>query len=154
MMMTMATSVVMTDEHNACSICLLTEKLYTNPTVPPPSITEVSELAKRLNFTLSDDEIEQCHTLMTGAVETFTRLDHLVEPTLPVKYPRTPGYRPSAEENTNNAWYVDHDYSQYYLLFASFPEYHFNMPQVFLLHVKLDFINNSVSGVLVCANAL
>ena len=29
------------------------------------------------------------------------------EPTLPVKYPRTPGYRPTADENTHNAWYID-----------------------------------------------
>src|SRR5262249_31680876 len=29
----------------------------------------------------------------------------LAEPKLPVKYPRAPGYRPSAEENPFNAWY-------------------------------------------------
>ncbi|XP_064595450.1 amidase-like [Liolophura sinensis] len=29
----------------------------------------------------------------------------MVEPALPVKYPRTPGYRPGPEENTLNAWY-------------------------------------------------
>ena len=28
-----------------------------------------------------------------------------MEPKLPVKYPRAPGYRPSPEENPHNAWY-------------------------------------------------
>ena len=33
-------------------------------------------------------------------------VDRLAEPTLPVKYPRTPGHRPSQTENPLNAWYV------------------------------------------------
>ena len=38
-----------------------------------------------------------------GAYET---VDKMVAPTLPVKYPRVPGYRPDQEENKYNAWYV------------------------------------------------
>ncbi|KAL9961246.1 hypothetical protein ACROYT_G030155 [Oculina patagonica] len=37
--------------------------------------------------------------------DTYQRLYELPDPKLPVKYPRTPGYRPSAEENPYNAWY-------------------------------------------------
>ena len=33
-----------------------------------------------------------------------TLLDQLPEPLPPVKYPRTPGYRPSPQENSHNAW--------------------------------------------------
>src|SRR5262249_7654493 len=39
-----------------------------------------------------------------GMKASYDRLDELVEPKLPVKYPRTAGQRPSAEENRYNAW--------------------------------------------------
>ena len=38
--------------------------------------------------------------------DTYERLSELVSPTLPVKYPRLPGHKPSPEENKYNAWYV------------------------------------------------
>ena len=37
--------------------------------------------------------------------DTYQRLYELPDPKLEVKYPRTPGYRPSAEENPYNAWW-------------------------------------------------
>ncbi|XP_072025744.1 amidase-like isoform X2 [Amphiura filiformis] len=80
-------------------------ELFQDPTVPGPTTEELSALATRLNYSLSDDELKQCHSLITGALKGFNRLDHLVEPTLPVKYPRTPGYRPTADENPYHAWY-------------------------------------------------
>ena len=48
-------------------------------------------------------------TIVTEAIsktlgDTYQRLYELPDPKLPVKYPRTPGYRPSAEENPYNAW--------------------------------------------------
>ena len=42
---------------------------------------------------------------MAGSIASYARLDELAEPKLPVKYPRDPGYRPPAEENSYNAWY-------------------------------------------------
>ena len=39
-----------------------------------------------------------------GFLLGFNRLEDLAEPALPVKYPRTPGYRPPPEENPYNAW--------------------------------------------------
>ncbi|XP_072025732.1 amidase-like [Amphiura filiformis] len=81
------------------------KELFQDPTVPGPTTAELSALATRLNYSLSDDELKQCHSLVTGALKGFNQLDHLVEPTLPVKYPRTPGYRPTAEEDPSNAWY-------------------------------------------------
>ncbi|XP_072025737.1 amidase-like isoform X3 [Amphiura filiformis] len=83
----------------------LNPELFQDPTVPGPTTAELSALATRLNYSLSDDELKQCHSLVTDALKGFNRLDHLVEPTLPVKYPRTPGYRPTAEENPYRAWY-------------------------------------------------
>ncbi|XP_072042894.1 amidase-like [Amphiura filiformis] len=80
-------------------------ELFSDPTVPGPTTSELSALATRLNYSLNDDELKQCHSLINGALKGFNRLDHLVEPTLPVKYPRTPGYRPNGDENPYNAWY-------------------------------------------------
>ena len=36
--------------------------------------------------------------------DTYQRLYELPDPKLPVKYPRTPGYRPAQEDNPYNAW--------------------------------------------------
>ena len=35
---------------------------------------------------------------------TYQRLSEIPDPKLPVKYPRTPGYRPVGEDNPLNAW--------------------------------------------------
>src|SRR5881392_222749 len=42
---------------------------------------------------------------MSAGIESYRRIDQLTEPTLAVRYPRTGGYRPSADENPLNAWY-------------------------------------------------
>ena len=42
--------------------------------------------------------------LIGDSLVGMARLDEIPEPTLPVKYPRTPGYRPPPEENKYNAW--------------------------------------------------
>src|SRR5438309_69633 len=41
---------------------------------------------------------------MSAGIESYRRIDQLTEPTLAVRYPRTGGYRPSADENPLNAW--------------------------------------------------
>jgi amidase len=33
-------------------------------------------------------------------------VDAMADNLPPVRYPRTPGYRPTGEENTHNAWYI------------------------------------------------
>ena len=38
---------------------------------------------------------------------TYQRLSEIPDPKLPVKYPRTPGYRPVGEDNPDNAWQVN-----------------------------------------------
>lgn len=42
---------------------------------------------------------------MAPQLGDLRRLEQMVEPTLPVKYARTPGYRPAAAENPLNAWF-------------------------------------------------
>ena len=41
---------------------------------------------------------------LTFTLGAYTRMYQYAEPTLPVKYPRTPGFRPSQEDNKYNAW--------------------------------------------------
>jgi amidase len=73
--------------------------------VKKPTIEQLKRIAEEFNLTLTDDELSLYQELMEGTIESYNRLNQLVEPSLPVKYPRTPGYRPSAEENPYNAWY-------------------------------------------------
>jgi len=53
----------------------------------------------------SDSELDDYAELITTWQESYNRVAELPEPKLPVKYSRTPGYRPSVEENPLNAWY-------------------------------------------------
>jgi amidase len=70
-----------------------------------PTRAELAQLARECHLNLGEEELSAYLRLIEGILPTYTRLDELVEPTLPVKYPRTPGYRPGPEENTCNAWY-------------------------------------------------
>ena len=76
------------------------------PTGPKaPSAHEVAELAREFEIELSADEAESYAEIIGGAVHAYRRIEELPERKPPVKYPREPGYRPSADENPYNAWY-------------------------------------------------
>ena len=66
---------------------------------------QVLEIARAFGMTLTEEDAVSFRGLMAGSIASYARLDELAEPKLPVKYPRGPGYRPSAEENPYNAWY-------------------------------------------------
>ena len=65
----------------------------------------VLEMADRFGFDLSLEDAQSFAGLMGGLTAAYDRLDELAEPSLPVKYPRSPGFRPSPADNPNNAWY-------------------------------------------------
>ncbi len=76
------------------------------PTGPrAPSAQEVAELARDFEIELSAAEAESYATMISGAVHAYRRIEELPERKPPVKYPRTPGYRPGPDENPYNAWY-------------------------------------------------
>ena len=56
-------------------------------------------LVTQLLFTLFFPE-----AISSTLADTYQRLYELPDPKLPVKYPRTPGYRPAQEDNPYNAW--------------------------------------------------
>ena len=70
-----------------------------------PTIEQLREIAHMYGMHLNDADLESFRGLMNGAFESYRRIDQLTEPALPVRYARTRGYRPTAEENPLNAWY-------------------------------------------------
>ena len=70
-----------------------------------PNSQEIRETAKALNLDLNDHEVEMFSTFMEPIIADYQMIDAMEAPTLPVKYPRTAGYRPNDNENTHNAWY-------------------------------------------------
>src|SRR5258705_7386757 len=76
-------------------------------TVAPrlPTAAEILELARGFGMTLTEADASSFRGLMAGSMASYGRLDELAEPKLPVRYARTPGYRPPERENPLNAWY-------------------------------------------------
>jgi amidase len=72
-------------------------------TVPTPA--QLQDIATKMGLSLTDSDIASFITLMKPHVDAYNVVDQLPDNLPRVKYPRTPGYRPSPEENTRNAWY-------------------------------------------------
>src|SRR5436305_5223768 len=70
-----------------------------------PTMEQLRAIASMYNLLMSDAELEAYRGLMSASFESYRRIDQLPEPALPVRYARTGGYRPTAEENHLNAWY-------------------------------------------------
>lgn len=73
--------------------------------VRPPTTSQIRDIAQEFNLALTDDDAASFAGIIAGALDVYSRLDRLPEPKLPVNYPRSPGRRPSAEENPYNGWY-------------------------------------------------
>jgi len=73
--------------------------------VKAPSIDDLAHIAENLSFSLQTEDLESFRGLMASSIASYSRLDELTEPTIPVKYPRTSGFRPQPEDNPYNAWY-------------------------------------------------
>src|SRR3989440_10503553 len=69
-----------------------------------PTIGQLREIAHMYGMHLNDEDLESFRGLMGAIFESYHRIDQLSEPVLPVRYARTGGYRPTAEENPLNAW--------------------------------------------------
>ena len=75
-------------------------------TVKKPTTEEMLEVSRELGMHMAPAEIETYIELMGGAVAAYNILEQMPDELPLVKYPRTPGYQPSAAENRYNAWYV------------------------------------------------
>src|SRR5713101_9882490 len=69
-----------------------------------PTSAELAAVGKQLGMALSDADIAFFLETMTGNVAAYGALEAMADNLPPVKYPRTPGYRPEGEENKYNLW--------------------------------------------------
>ncbi len=74
--------------------------------VSPPTPAQLREVAAEMGLSLTDHSIASFIALMQPYVEGYNTIDAMPDNLPVVKYPRTPGYWPSGEENPYNAWYV------------------------------------------------
>ena len=70
-----------------------------------PTVEEFFRIAEEYNLDPSPADIESYIELSQPILDSYARLDQLTAPSLPVKYPRSPGVRPQPEDNPLGAWY-------------------------------------------------
>jgi amidase len=75
-------------------------------TIPRPSRDQVRAVARDLGMSLTDDDAQSYIGLMEASLATYEALEAMPDELPPVKYPRTPGREPAAQENPFNAWCV------------------------------------------------
>jgi amidase len=78
-------------------------------TIKVPTLEQLREVAAELGFTMGDQELELQRQSLLPSFAAYNLLDRMPDELPEVKYPRTPGRRPSAEENPYGAWYVKTD---------------------------------------------
>ena len=74
-------------------------------TVVLPTPAQLRSVAEQCGLSLTDDDVASFRGLMQGSIEAYNLVAAMPDEVPEVKYPRTPGHRPSAEENPRNAWY-------------------------------------------------
>jgi amidase len=74
--------------------------------VKRPTLDQMKEIVTSLHMSMSDREVSEYLDVMEGTFQAYDRVAQLPDYLPEVRYPRTPGYRPSAAENTLNAWAV------------------------------------------------
>src|ERR1700722_12088654 len=77
--------------------------------VKRPTVEQMSDIVESLGMTMSKERVGEFLSLMEGNFAAYDLVDQMPDEIPVVKYPRTPGYRPSPEENPLNAWYVKTD---------------------------------------------
>jgi amidase len=70
-----------------------------------PSPEQMRDVARQCGLSLSDADAGSFRTLMAGSIAAYNLIDAMPDEVPPVRYPRTPGYRPEPAENPRNAWY-------------------------------------------------
>jgi amidase len=72
--------------------------------VTRPTVAQVRDLAGKLGMTMSESEAAEYAALMEGSFAAYDVVDATPDFTPEVKYPRTPGRAPTADENPFGAW--------------------------------------------------
>src|SRR5579862_5040396 len=74
--------------------------------VQVPTPAQLYEVAEEMGLDLTDADVASYIGLIRPSIAAYNVVDAMPDNLPPVKYPRTPGYRPPAAENKHNAWYV------------------------------------------------
>ncbi len=74
--------------------------------VQVPTPEQLRGAAKEVGLSLTDADVASFIELIKPNVAAYNVVDAMPDNLPQVKYPRTPGYRPSPEDNKHNAWYV------------------------------------------------
>ena len=73
-------------------------------TVKRPTLDQLQEIVASLHMNMSAAEVGEYLEVLEGTFASYDRVNQLPDYLPPVRYPRTPGYRPGASENPLNAW--------------------------------------------------
>ncbi len=87
------------------------ESMATGPggimsTVKRPTVDQMHAIVESLHMNMSSREVAEYLEIMEGTFQSYDRLTQLPDNLPPVRYPRTPGIKPSAADNPLNAWAV------------------------------------------------
>ncbi len=75
-------------------------------TVRRPTLDQMHDIVNSLHMSMSQGEVAEYLEVLEGTFQAYDRVNELPDYLPPVRYPRTPGYRPGANENPLNAWAV------------------------------------------------
>jgi amidase len=74
--------------------------------VQVPTPEQIFDIAEEIGLNLTEADVDSFIGLMKGSINAYNIIDAMPDNLPQVKYARTPGYRPSGEENKYNAWHV------------------------------------------------
>ena len=75
-------------------------------TVKRPTVDQMHAIVESLHMNMSSREVAEYLEIMEGTFQSYDRLTQLPDNLPPVRYPRTPGIKPSPADNPLNAWAV------------------------------------------------
>ena len=75
-------------------------------TVRRPTLEQMHDIVDSLHLSMSPGEVAEYLDVLEGTFQAYDRVNQLPDYLPAVRYPRTPGYRPGANENPLNAWAV------------------------------------------------
>jgi amidase len=70
-----------------------------------PTPAQLQDIATTVGLDLTDADIASYINLLRPQIAAYNVVDAMPDNLPPVRYPRTPGYRPQPSENRHNAWY-------------------------------------------------
>ncbi|HEY6354184.1 MAG TPA: amidase, partial [Burkholderiaceae bacterium] len=74
--------------------------------VKRPTIEQLQKIVQSLHMSMSEREIGEYLDVLEGTMQAYDRVEQPPDYLPEVRYPRTPGTRPSPSENPLGAWYV------------------------------------------------